>query len=97
MSTVGSTRDMLTLQSPIDEPRSENAVPQEPPCQSSDLTPVLVSSTTFHRGMELPLHIHTIGSYTMLLINSLINSGATGRFIDVDYIRSKNLHTQRLP
>src|SRR5882672_8443464 len=97
MSTVGSTRDMLTPQSPIDEPKTEKAMPQEPPCQPSDLTPILVCSTTLRRGMEPPLCIHTIGRNTPLLINALIDSGATGWFIDIDYVRSKSLHTQCLP
>src|SRR5882672_6225054 len=88
---------MLTPQSPIDEPKTEKAMPQEPPCQPSDPTPILICSTTLRRGMELPLLIHTIGSNTPLLINALINSGATGQFIDVDYIISKNLCTQCLP
>src|SRR5882672_9303920 len=59
-STVGSTRDMLTPQSPIDEPKTEKAMPQEPPHQPSDLTPILTRSTTLHRGTELPLCIHAI-------------------------------------
>src|SRR5882672_7308323 len=95
-STVGSTRDMLTPQSHIDEPKTKKAMPQEPPHQPSDLTPNLIHSTTLCRGMELPLCIHTVGSNTPLLINSLINSGATSQFIDVDSIRSKNLNTQCL-
>jgi len=57
----------------------------------------LVRSTTLWRGTELPLHIHTIGSNTPLLINALIDLGATGKFINIDYVRSKNLHTQCLP
>src|SRR5882672_6734662 len=61
------------------------------------LNPCLVCSTTLQSGMELPLCIHTIGSNTPLLINALINLGATGQFIDVDYVRSKNLCTQCLP
>src|SRR5882724_7811179 len=97
MRTVGSTRDMLTQQSSVEEPRTEKAMPKEPPCQSSNLTPVLISSTTLQRGTELPLHIHTIGSNTPLLINTLIDSGATGKFINIDYVRSKNLRTQCLP
>src|SRR5882724_13214961 len=36
-------------------------------------------------------------SNTPLVINALIDSGATGKFIDVDYVRSKNLRTQCLP
>src|SRR5882672_10718538 len=96
-STVGSTKDMLIPQSPIDELKTEKAMPQEPLRQPSDPTPILISSSTLHRGMELPLCIHTIGSNTLLLINALINSGATGQFIDIDYVRSKNLCTQCLP
>src|SRR5882724_5351936 len=96
-STVGPTRDMLTQQSSVEEPRTKKAMPNEPPCRSSDPTPILVCSTTLQRGAELPLQIYTIGSNTPLLINALINSGATGKFIDIDYVRSKNLHTQRLP
>src|SRR5882724_3340969 len=96
-STVGSTRDMLTLQSPVEELRTEKAMPEEPPCQSSDPAPILFRSTTLRRGTELPLCIHTIGSNTPLLINALINSGATGNFIDVNYVRSKDLRTQCVP
>src|SRR5882672_7419978 len=87
-STVGSTRDMLTLQSPVDELKTEKAVPRESPHQPPDSTPILIRSSTFGRGTELPLHIHTIGSNTPLLINALIDSGATGWFIDIDYVRS---------
>src|SRR5882672_100889 len=97
MSTIGSTRDMLTLQSPIDEPRTEKAMPPESSCQYSNPTPVLICSTMLQRGMELPLHIHTIGSNTPLLINTLIDLGAMGIFINVDYVLSRNLHTQHLP
>src|SRR5882672_5186795 len=96
-STVGSTRDMLTPQSPVDELKTEKAMPQESPHQPPDLTPILIRSSTLCRGTELPLRIHTIGSNTLLLINALIDSGATGQFIDIDYVRSKNLRTQRLP
>ena len=96
-STVGSTKDMLTPQSPVDEPKTEKAMPQEPLRQPSDLTPILIHLTTLCRGMELPLHIHTVGINTQLLINTLINSGATGRFININYVRSKNLRTQCPP
>jgi len=97
MSTVGSTRDRLTHQSPVTKLKTEKALPQEPSQQSSDLTPVLVHSMTFWRGTELPLQIHTIGSNTPMLINTLIDSGATGCFINIDYVQSKNLCTQHLP
>ena len=47
--------------------------------------------------MELPLQIHTVGSNTPMLISALIDSGATGQFIDIDYVQLKNLCTQHLP
>src|SRR5882724_11827302 len=77
-STVGSTKDMLTPQSPVAEPKTKKAVPQEFSSQPPDLTLVLICSTTLQRGMELPLQIHTIGSNTPMLISTLIDSGATG-------------------
>src|SRR5882724_2335907 len=95
--TVGSTRDMLTPQSTVTELKTKQAMPQESSHQPSDLTPLLVHSTTLWRGTELPLQIHAVGSNSPLLIVALINSGATGRFIDIDYVWSNNLCTQCLP
>src|SRR5882672_994996 len=85
-STLGSTRYMLTPQLPIDELKTEKSMPQQPPHQLSNMTPVLIHSTTLHKGTELPLCIHTVGRNTPLLINTLIDSGATGQFIDVNYV-----------
>ena len=47
--------------------------------------------------MELPLKIHTVASNTLMLISALIDLGATGQFIDIDYVWSKNICTQHLP
>jgi len=52
---------------------------------------------TLLRGIEIPLQIHAIGSNPPLLILSLINSGAMGKFIDIDYVWVNNLCTQWLP
>jgi len=51
---------------------------------------------TLWRGTEIPLHIHAVGSNAQLLIVTLINSGATGKFIDIDYVQLNNLCTQCL-
>ena len=98
MSTVGSTRDMLTPQSPVAEPNTEKAMPQEPSQLSSDLTPVLIHSLMLCRETELPLCAHTIGSNTLMLREkkSLINLGVTGHFINIDYISKKPMY-QVLP
>jgi len=97
MNTVGSTKDMLTPQSPVAEPKTKKAMPQEFSSQPPNLTLDLIHSTTLWQGMELPLWIHTVGSNTPMLISALIDSGATGQFIDIDYVWSKNLCTQCLP
>jgi len=90
-------RDMLTPQSIANELITEQAVPQEPSHQPSNLIPLLVCLTTLWRGNEILLQIHAVGSNAPLLIVTLINLGATGKFIDIDYVQLKNLHTQCLP
>ena len=85
-STVGSTEDMLTLQSPVTtELRTEQAVPELPP--------LLICSATLCRGTDIPLQLNTIDSNAPMSIKALIDSGATGLFIDIDYMWSKNLKT----
>src|SRR5882724_10053311 len=59
MST-GSSKDMLTPQSPVAELKTKKAIPQEFSSQPPDPSLVLVCSTTLWRGLELPLQIHTI-------------------------------------
>jgi len=51
---------------------------------------------TFQRGTEIPLQIHAIDSNALLLIVTLIDSGATGKFIDIDYFQVNNLHSTSL-
>src|SRR5882724_8500683 len=82
-STVGSTRDMLTPQSIANELKTKQSMPQESSHQPSNLTPLLIHSTTLQRGTEIPLQIHSLGSNSPPMIVALINSGATGKFIDI--------------
>src|SRR5882724_2693134 len=85
-STVGSIEDMLNPQSPVTtEPRTKQAMPELPP--------FLICSATLHRGTDIPLQLNTIDSNAPLSIKALIDSGATGLFIDTDYVQSKNLKT----
>jgi len=88
---------MLTPQSPVEELKTKKAMPQESSSQPPDPILVLICSTTLWRGMELPLHIHTIGSNTLMLIRALIYSGATSQFIDIEYVWANNVCTQHLP
>jgi len=63
---------------------------------SSDLT-IFVPSAILHRGTEIPVQVHMVDSNTPLTITALIDLGATGQFIDIEYIQSKNLQVQHLP
>src|SRR5882724_4800344 len=38
-----------------------------------------------------------VGSNTPMFVEALIDSGATGMFIDIKFIRSKNILTHQLP
>ena len=96
-STIGSMRDMLTPQSTANELRTKQAMPQKSSHPPSTLTPLLIFSATLQRGTELPLQIHVVGSNAPLLIVALIDLGVMGKFIDIDYVQSNNLHTQCLP
>src|SRR5882724_562210 len=89
-STIGSTEDMLTPQSPVTtKPRTEQAMPELPP--------ILIHSATLRRGTDILLQLSTIDSNTPMSIKALIDSGAMGLFIDINYVWSNNLKTRRLP
>src|SRR5882724_5929449 len=96
-STVGSTKDMLTPLSPVTmELKTEPVVPKHPTPQLTE-TPLLVQSATLQRGTNIPLCLNTIDSNTPMSVEALIDSGATGMFIDIEFIRSKNIRTHQLP
>jgi len=88
---------MLTPQSIATELRTEQAMPKESSHQPSYLILLLIHSMTLQRGTEIPLQIHAVGSNALLLVVTLIKSGATGKFIDIDYVWLNNLWTQHLP
>ena len=88
---------MLTPQSPvINHLRTEQVVPEQPLPQPSK-PPFLVQSATLRREIKIPLHLSTMDSNTPMIVEALIDSGATGLFIDIQYVRSKNIWTCRLP
>src|SRR5882724_10198304 len=96
-STVGFTKDMLTPPSPVTtELKTEPVVPEHPTPQLAD-TPLLVRSATLQRGTNIPLCLNTIDSNTPMSVEALIDSGATCMFIDIEFVRSKNIRTHRLP
>ena len=96
--TVGSTKDMLDSNVP---PTTEEAVskPPTPNLAGKPAGPpyVLLHSTTFRRSTYIPLHIHMVNSNLPMAMNALIDTGAMGQFLDVKYVRSKELCTYHLP
>src|SRR5882724_2724561 len=96
-STVGSTKDMLTPPSPVTtEPRTKPVVPKHPTSQLAE-TPLLMRSTTLRRGTNIPLCLNTVDSNTPMSVGALIDSGATRMFIDIEFVRTKNIWTYWLP
>src|SRR5882724_13598420 len=92
-STVGFTKDMLTPPSPVTtEPRTEPVMPKHPMPQPTE-TPLLMRSATLRRGTDIPLHLNTVDSNTPMSVEALIDSGATGMFINIEFVRSKNIWT----
>src|SRR5882724_2308502 len=88
---------MLTPLSPVtNELKTESVMPKHPTPQLAQ-TPLLVRSATLRRGTDIPLHLNTIDSNTPMPVEALIDSGATGMFIDIEFIRSKNIQTHWLP
>src|SRR5882724_6522443 len=88
---------MLTPPSPVTiEPRTEPVMPKHPTPQLAQ-TPLLVQSATLQRGTDIPLHLNTGDSNTPMSVEALIDSGATSMFIDIEFVRSKNIRTHWLP
>ena len=88
---------MLTPQSPaMTKLNTKQVMPEQPTLQPSEL-PFLVHLATLQRRTEIPLQLRTIDSNTPISVEALIDLGATGLFIDIEYVWSKNIHTQHLP
>jgi hypothetical protein len=49
------------------------------------------------QSTELNLHLESISSHHSMGVTALLDSGATGLFIDSDFIHAKNLTTDKLP
>src|SRR5882724_1797050 len=71
-------------------------MPKQPPLQPSK-DPILVQSTLLRRGTDVPLCLSTVDSNTPMFVEALVDSGATGMFIDIEVVRSKNIWTHQLP
>jgi hypothetical protein len=59
--------------------------------------PFYLYSTHLHRSTELKVHLQTLDSSQPMAVDALLDSGATGMFIDHEFVKTKNLTTWQLP
>ena len=69
--------------------------------ENQDIQPdpaqILLRSSHLRRSTELKIFIETIDSHRPMSSLALLDSGATGCFIDEDFIKSRNITAKRLP
>ena len=58
---------------------------------------IYIRSTNLRCSTELKIWIQTIDSSHPMAVDALLDSGATGMFIDSEFIKAKNLMTWQLP
>ena len=94
--TIGSTMDMMeTYQSPKQE---DKVVPHSSPLPQHTPTPrIYIRSANLRRSTELKIQVQTVDSSHPMAVDALLDSGATGMFIDVEFAKAKNLTTRQLP
>ena len=68
-----------------------------PTAKSDPLSCIYVRSANFRRCIKLPLKLHSVDTGCPLAVNSLLDSGATGMFIDAELVKEHKLQTRPLP
>ena len=58
---------------------------------------VYVHSADTRRCTRIPIKVHSVDMGHPLAVDSLLDSGATGMFVDVEYVRTQKLQTHPLP
>ena len=87
---------METYQSPTKQ--EDKDVPHPSPYSQLSPTPrIYIRSANLRRSTELKIRIQTVDSSHPMAVDALLDSGATGMFIDVEFARAKNLTTRQLP
>ena len=64
---------------------------------TSHLMSMYVCSEDLRQCTKVPLKIRSVDTGTPLAIDSLLDSGATGLFIDVEFAKEQKLQTHPLP
>src|ERR1700748_1704372 len=66
-------------------------------CDSDQLHPnFLIRNTTIRKSTELSIQLESISSHHPMGVSALLDSGATGLFIDIDFVHAKNFTTTKL-
>ena len=65
--------------------------------ENSDPPWVYVHSADTRHCTRIPIKVHSVDMGHPLAVDSLLDSGATGMFINVEYVRIQKLQTHPLP
>ena len=58
---------------------------------------ILIRMISNRNSTELTIQLESISSHHPMTVTALLDSGATGLFIDADFVQAKNLTVQKLP
>jgi hypothetical protein len=72
-------------------------LPSIPTSEMDPLPRIYVRSVDIRRCTKVPLKLRSVDTGHPLAIDSLLDSGATGMFIDVELVKEQRLQTRRLP
>src|SRR3979490_1103734 len=91
--TLGITRDMLHPPPIPDQTEIRPAMPEKQPPPPH----IYVYSADTHHCTRVPSKVQSVDTGCPLAIDALLDSGATGMFIDIEFVQSKSLKTHCLP
>ena len=93
--TVGITNNMLHPSTPSELTETKPAMSKTTsviPTTETDLPPhIYVCSADLCQCTKVPLKVFSVDTDTPLAIDSLLDSGATGLFIDIVFVKEQKL------
>ena len=99
--TVGVTRDMLCSSISLNQTETNLAmlrlVPTPLVLENSDPPGAYVYSVDTRRCTRILIKTHSVDTGHPSVVDSLLDSEATGMFIDVEYVRTQKLQAHPLP
>ena len=95
LCTIGQTSDMLPSSVP-DLTEDQPAMPNPSLPEQNSPSQLYVHSTNIRHYTRVPLKVSSVNTGQALAVDSLLNSGVTGMFIDVEFVRAEKLQTCHL-